>query len=148
MFSLAKWAKPSGCIFKTSAITVCIKHFKLVLYKCVFRGRRLYVAWTLVRNDRRVRNTCIKNGWDQNRWNTKGDHPYVLCITTLTPMDYVLQYFVVLSYYFSGIKEKHHFNFLGRYNQFLRDRSKLVAQVNGKVKYQDLLSAVLLEVKV
>ena len=66
----------------------------------------------------------------------------------ISPMHYVLQYFVVLSYWFSGIKEKHHFNFLGRYNQFLRDRGKLVAQVNGKVKYQDLLSAVLLEVKV
>ena len=31
MFSLAKWAKPSGCTFKTSAITVCINYFKLVL---------------------------------------------------------------------------------------------------------------------
>lgn len=36
--------------------------------------------------------------------------------------------------------------FSGQYDQFLRDRQKLVERANGIVRYQDLLLAVQLEV--
>lgn len=39
------------------------------------------------------------------------------------------------------------FIFSGQYDQFLRDRQKLVERVDGIVRFQDLLLAVELEVK-
>jgi len=46
-----------------------------------------------------------------------------------------------------GSSYRHSFCFSGQYDQFLRDRQKLVERVGGIVKFEDLLLAVELEVR-
>ena len=46
-----------------------------------------------------------------------------------------------------GTSYRHSFCFSGQYDQFLRDRQKLVERVDGIVRFQDLLLAVELEVR-